>query len=272
MHEKTFTGLYDRSYGAGLMGEYEAEAMLGTYGGLDLLLGGEVKIQVGKSESQTDAVSLNVTAVGDPMLQGYNATTGEYTTSYCPGKVDAYRFMTFYLPPSAQNGTEFTRTVVDPQWLQFSSDPNAIALRQAQLQDNGVWRVLHRVTYVSRVPPRFDTNPDQTVAAEPPQAIDVRDNPVLISLVQQALGQRPPTAGNLGAAVAAVLAPTDGTSPALLSQTVPWWAAFLAATRGSSPNQQAVTLMDQLLTRTVGYLQAGYESGLLTSPAPRTRS
>jgi large repetitive protein len=267
VHVKTFTGLYGRSYGVGPSGEFETGSMLGVYGGLDLLFGGEIKIQIGKSESQTDAVSLTVTAVGDPVLQGYDAQSGAYTTGYCPGKVDAYRFMTFYLPPAAQNATDFTSTVVDPQWLQFSSDPNAIALRAAQTEDNGVWRILHRVTYVSRVPPRFDTNPDQTIAPEPPQPIDVQDNPVLISLVQQALGHNPPTAGNIGAAVAAVLAPTDGTSAALLSRTVPWWAAFLAATRGGSPNQQAVTLMDQLLTRTVGYIQAGYASGVLKPPA-----
>jgi large repetitive protein len=86
---------------------------------------------------------------------------------------------------------------------------------------------------------------------------------VLIGLVQAALGQRPPTPANIGAAVAAVMAPPDGTSPSVLGQIVPWWATFLQATRGSTPSATAVALMQQLLNNTVAYMQAGYQSGLL---------
>jgi hypothetical protein len=49
--------------------------------------------------------------------------------------------------------------VVDPIWLAQSSDPAAVALRQAR-QDGkrpAAWRVLHRVTYVSRVLAPADT-------------------------------------------------------------------------------------------------------------------
>jgi hypothetical protein len=207
---------------------------------------------------------MRVSVLCDPMLQGYLPPPGNtYTAGYCPGKVDAYRFMTFYLPPAASNGDDFRNTVVDTQWLDLSSDPNAVALRQVQMEDNGVWRVLHRVTYVSRVPPRLDTNPNQTVAPEPPQPIDVQDNSALIALVQAALGQRPATPANIGAAVAAVLAPPDGTSPSVPGQTVPWWATFLQATRGQAPDPKAVALMERLLTSTVVYMQAGYQAGLL---------
>jgi hypothetical protein len=44
-------------------------------------------------------------------------------------------------------------TVVDPDWLE-NEDNDARALRQAKANLNHVWRVFHRVTYVSRVPPR----------------------------------------------------------------------------------------------------------------------
>ena len=50
-------------------------------------------------------------------------------------------------------------TEVDPIWLAQSNDPAAVALRQAR-QDGkrpAAWRVLHRVTYVSRVLAPADT-------------------------------------------------------------------------------------------------------------------
>src|SRR5664279_4386552 len=51
------------------------------------------------------------------------------------------------------NYDAFYNRVVDPIWLEQSSDPSAVALRQAR-QDGkrpAAWRVMHRVTYVSRV-------------------------------------------------------------------------------------------------------------------------
>src|SRR5215468_4142162 len=77
--------------------------------------------------------------------------TGRYVKA--PGKVDAYRWLTFYLSPRTDNYDAFYDQVVDPIWLEQSSDPAAAALRQAR-QDGKrppAWRVLHRVTYVSRV-------------------------------------------------------------------------------------------------------------------------
>ena len=69
-----------------------------------------------------------------------------------PGKVDAYRFMTFYLDADAENGDVFFHRVVDPTWLAGTS-PAAAALRQARQHERRpkCWRVMHRVTYVSRV-------------------------------------------------------------------------------------------------------------------------
>ena len=74
-----------------------------------------------------------------------------------PGKVDAYRFMTFYFEPTAENFEDFFGKVVDPIWLEQSSDPNAIALRQANQGDKkpSCWRVFHRVTFVSRILPEI---------------------------------------------------------------------------------------------------------------------
>ncbi|MEQ9553056.1 MAG: LamG domain-containing protein [Coleofasciculus sp. G3-WIS-01] len=96
------------------------------------------------------------------------------------GKVDAYRFKTFYLDSSDRNFEDLFGKVVDPIWLAGDS-PNAVALRQAQQSDKKppCWRVFHRVTFVSRILPDF---PDLT---EPPleavlKAQDIDSNWLLI--------------------------------------------------------------------------------------------
>lgn len=267
VHELTYTGQYDHTHLTGITGDFELTYPVGVYGGIDLLFGGQIKIEVGKTEADSHAFALSVGNACDPMLQGYDASTGTHTAGPCPGKVDAYRFMTFYLPPSADNGDVFLNRVVDQTWLAFSSDPNAVALRGARLGGQSAWRVLHRVTYVSRVPPAFDTNPAQTVAHSPQLAIDVEDNPFLAELVAEQLGRRAATPAAIGAAVAAVLAPTDGTSPSVLGRLVPWWADFLAATRKPKRDPAAVALLNQILDDTVAYMQAGYATGVLPLPA-----
>ena len=44
-----------------------------------------------------------------------------------PGKVDAYRFMTFYLRPDSDHHDVFFNEVVDPIWLEQSDEPSAAA-------------------------------------------------------------------------------------------------------------------------------------------------
>ncbi|MFC3963116.1 LamG-like jellyroll fold domain-containing protein [Nocardia jiangsuensis] len=70
-----------------------------------------------------------------------------------PGKVDAYRFMTFYLDADKSNFEDFFGKVVDPVWLAQSNDNNAAALRRARQSDKKppCWRIMHRVTFVSRI-------------------------------------------------------------------------------------------------------------------------
>jgi hypothetical protein len=72
-----------------------------------------------------------------------------------PGRVDVYRFMTFYLDSAKENFEDFYGKVVDPVWLAQTGEPNAVALRQAQqsAKKPPCWRILHRVTFVSRVLP-----------------------------------------------------------------------------------------------------------------------
>ncbi|MEO1352281.1 MAG: LamG-like jellyroll fold domain-containing protein [Cyanobacteria bacterium J06635_15] len=75
-----------------------------------------------------------------------------------PGTVDAYRFMSFYLEPKGKNFIDLFTEVIDPIWLDESPDPNAQALRQARGNIDRAkpcWRIMHRVTYVSRILPEF---------------------------------------------------------------------------------------------------------------------
>ncbi len=126
-----------------------------------------------------------------------------------PGKVDAYRFMTFYLEPSQQNFERFYTSVVDPIWLAQSKDPSAAALRQARntAQKPPCWRIFHRVTYVSRVLPEIPSaaeplsDLEQTLTTLP----DLNSNYELIQKLDPFVRDRKDSLGELEAAIDAVL-------------------------------------------------------------------
>ncbi len=82
---------------------------------------------------------------------------GDSNPVLCPGKVDAYRFMTFFLQEDNENYNQLFNKVIDPMWLNNSNDKNAIALRGAYDPANTppCWRVMHRVTFVSRILPEI---------------------------------------------------------------------------------------------------------------------
>ncbi|MFD7595696.1 LamG-like jellyroll fold domain-containing protein [Kitasatospora sp. NPDC059812] len=123
----------------------------------DASVGGGIAVTRSRGKESTRSFSLNITCDVPGDLQKYNATGDpEYDKETgaaieVPGRVDAYRFMTFYLDTDTQNFEDFYGKVVDPLWLGGDS-AHAAALRQAQQSDKRppCWRVLHRVTYVSR--------------------------------------------------------------------------------------------------------------------------
>jgi hypothetical protein len=149
---------------------------------LEALFGGHMNLVSQKSSTSESAFGVNVEldverdisikSQAQAELVG-KGTSGLYDADNnpvkCPGKVDGYRFMTFYLQPDIEHFKDFKNKVVDLAWLNQSSDPNAVALRQATISTNGAWRVLHRVTYVSRVLPEigtaFITEAEQTLRA-----------------------------------------------------------------------------------------------------------
>lgn len=123
---------------------------------MDAALGGGFSHTRSKSKESTRAFSLNVHVDTPGDMQEYNDQSvpqfnTDGTPKEVPGRVDAYRFMTFYLDSDKSNFEDFYGKVVDPRWL-ASDDPNALALSQSNqaAQKPPCWRVLHRVTFVSR--------------------------------------------------------------------------------------------------------------------------
>ena len=137
---------------------------------MDALFGMHMETVKTKSKETEKSFSLNVEVAGESDLQLYarnderklakgslSEDGGRYDSTGKPvkreGKVDAYRFMTFYLDPTQDNFEDFFNKVVDPIWLNQSRDANAVALREARQTEKKprCWRVMHRVTFVSRI-------------------------------------------------------------------------------------------------------------------------
>jgi hypothetical protein len=117
---------------------------------LSAMFGGHLDLSITKTMDSQKSFEVDVVAGGE---QDITLLDGNGDHVKAPGKVDAYRWLTFYMSPSSSNHDSFYNQVVDPIWLAQSTDPSAAALRQAR-QDGKqppAWRILHRVTYVSRV-------------------------------------------------------------------------------------------------------------------------
>jgi hypothetical protein len=92
-----------------------------------------------------------------------------------PGKTKQFRSYAFYLQPKQQNADDFWNTVVDLNWLNNSSDPDAVALLSAKKANTSVpWRLFYRVTDSERFLP-----PISTAATIVPQITPVFAVPVL---------------------------------------------------------------------------------------------
>ncbi|MFF7638236.1 LamG-like jellyroll fold domain-containing protein [Kitasatospora sp. NPDC008050] len=161
-------------------------AGIGIGAQLDASVGGGMTATRARGKEATRSFGLNVEVAPATNLQRYDQDRKPVFDQdgqpvKVPGKVDAYRFLSFYLGEDSEHFDTFFHKVVDPQWLANGNDPNAAALRQARQADRKppCWRVLHRVTFVSRV------LPDVPPAGAPPlekamRQIDVESNYELI--------------------------------------------------------------------------------------------
>jgi len=159
LREESSGGSYSMSAKAGIYTELTLS--VGPTFNLDAMFGTTITTQSQKTDHDSAQFSLQVDLMGDQRYIGLvEEDQGDYiyTNDPSPGKVQGYRFMSFYRAPSKQNFETFS-SVVDQDWLNGQGayagkyDPDALALRSALNNPNEVWRVLHRVTYVSRTPP-----------------------------------------------------------------------------------------------------------------------
>lgn len=228
-HETQFSDIRQESQG----GEFTIAIQVGLYGSLemraggvgldaeaDVLFGPRLEYSVVSTEEYNDTFQFNAEVVGESWLNQFNPATEEYEPFDAPGKVDGYRFMSYYLAPESDNFKTFFDKVVDPNWLNNGSSPNANALLSAADQETAPWRILHRVTYVSRVPPEIKPSPDLSLPPAVQRPININLNQWVIGYVDSNLGGGPYTRGRIEAAV-------DQTLYVDLPAINPYWKQFM---------------------------------------------
>jgi Concanavalin A-like lectin/glucanases superfamily len=207
----------------------------------DLLFGGHVDVAVSKSQQSSRSFGLSVHLEGESdLLDAEGRPIG--------GKVDAYRFMTFYLAPASDHSAFFFSNVVDQDWLSTATDPNAIALRMARGKPNKVWRVLHRVTYVHRIPAAGDEAPQTLAPAALPARADGTGNRALIELIDASLSGAPATLAVVANALDGILME----HPDLIGAS---WSAFAASARSGGAER---VLLDRIRQNSLKYLSNYY--------------
>lgn len=233
VREDSMGGSYDFVGKAGIYTEISMS--IGLDFALDALFGGHIRTKAMKSRRQSTSFGVKSTAPGEGFLNKRDADqanipAGQYPVRYdadsAAGKVNQYRFMTFYLAPKKRNFDDFP-AIVDPDWLNRQGayagtyDPDAFALKQALANPNEVWRVLHRVTYVNRVRESGPGPEGETLTPDVrrPDADSIASNALLISDLPVPAGDPRP------------LATVSAEADALLAtlEADPVWGSRLAA-------------------------------------------
>ncbi|MFJ8313473.1 MULTISPECIES: hypothetical protein [unclassified Streptomyces] len=159
---------------------------IGVSAQLDASIGGGMSATRARGKEATRSFGLNVAYSPSGNLQQYDAGRkpvydADGRPVNAPGKADAYRFLSFYLGEDTEHFDTFFHKVVDPAWLDGAHDPNAAALRQARQSDRKppCWRVMHRVTFVSRLLPPVAA-PDAAPLEQTMRQLDVESNYELV--------------------------------------------------------------------------------------------
>ncbi|WP_440102849.1 LamG-like jellyroll fold domain-containing protein [Streptosporangium sp. H16] len=157
---QTHSGTYAFKTSESFSVDFTIKALgVGLAGNIDASVGGSTSVTRSRAKDVSRTFGLTVDCAPSGDLQRYDNGKPVFTAQgkpvLVPGKVDAYRFLTFYLGESSANFDDFFHKVVDPIWLANSGAPDAAALRQARQTATKppCWRVMHRVTFVSRVLP-----------------------------------------------------------------------------------------------------------------------
>jgi hypothetical protein len=193
-------------------GSFSFKAMAGVHAQVDLAFatanvafevtakaGAHLELEVHKTKESRTSFGLDVAAGPE---RDITVVDSSGQRSRRPGKVDAYRFMTFYMAPRSSYHDTFFNRVVDPIWLAQSDDLAAAALRQARqpATQPACWRVFHRVTYVSRVLQSLKQQ-DQDGLGRVLQTLDIDSNYELIKALEPYVQGRTGSYGDLAGAV-----------------------------------------------------------------------
>jgi hypothetical protein len=151
--------------------------------------------------------------------------------------------------------------VIDQNWLNNSMQPNAIALREAGATTNGAWRVLHRVTYVSRVPQEFQPVPDESQAPDITKPANLDANTFITRLVEKNIQKKNKIPTNVDISKAITLVIGDINKPddaGILGTLLPWWESFITEAKiYASPANKTFTLLRENLLQ---YMVQKFES------------
>lgn len=249
---------------AGVAGNMEVGiGPVGVYSDAQLLFGGHIDTSVEKDREESIEFGLEVSNACEDFLARWEADKAEPENDgeSVPGKVTAYRFKTFYFSPSKNAFDDFFDKVVDQAWLRNSDDLSAQALRQARSKTNHVWRVLHRVTYVERVPPPLNQTPQDKADKPARTLIDVGQNRLLLDLIAQRIKEQNyqgSLAEKVGEAVREVMA-----SSGQISHRIPWWQQFVADAEADLSGVSARALQ-RIRTTIIAYANAYFEDNPVT--------
>jgi hypothetical protein len=229
---------------------------------IKVLLGGHIETKVIKTKKEGRSFGVDVELNVDGYLRKYTDKPNQYYgDADVPGKVRGYRFKTFYLVPDKKHFQVFWDKVVSRTWLD-SNDPNAQALRAARGNLNSVWRVMHRVTYVNRVPPTKDTV--FSTSEKPTRAVIHQiSNRAIIWLILDTIYQGMTSTGQsiaglgekeqIGTAVADVIDNQWAVS-------VPWWQSYMGAANAQS-SSRSFTELEDVKQAVYDYMLAYFETG-----------
>ncbi|MEM7031888.1 MAG: LamG-like jellyroll fold domain-containing protein, partial [Chloroflexota bacterium] len=226
------------------------------------LFGGHINTTVMKTKQDGANFGLDISLNCEAFLKKYtNNPDRYYEPDDQPGKVDAYRFKTFYLVPEKDHFRTFWNRVVSRKWLE-SDNPNARALRAAQGNLNQVWRVLHRVTYVSRVPP---TGERPVSTGEKPTRAVIHQIPnrgvidLVLDVMRTGKTSKGEQIGGLGHKEQVGEAVTDVIDNQW-ALSVPWWQGYMDAAE-AEPGGQLFAELKDTKQAVYEYMLAYFETG-----------
>lgn len=262
-YTETYVGASSLKFTGGL----EISATIGTpFGGYfiecDMVLGNTWSMTATKAEARSAGFQLLCSVRPTDFLPAPIIETGGegqlvfkgYGDTAAPGKVDTYRFMSFLLAPAADNFTQLSK-VVDPNWLANGTTAAANAMREALNNPTEPWRILHRTTFVGRVPASFQPVKDETNAPNITPPANLASNDWLVRVIDEQIGKTDPTPLEIGTAIDAVLGAPGG-DPGLLRDLIPWWADFYAAaSRYGTPSFRKLA---ELRVDVLGYMVSKY--------------